>query len=239
MRNLTFVFRTTLALLCAGAMLCGSGLRAQTQKPTPTENLPPPTYSLQNDTLAGVRYDNNWQLYFGAGFRHFNAGPNLFHGASLGGPDVQITRRLSHRWAVTGNGRGYWGTSGAAPNKYGIEGPMVSEYLFLGGPEYRGPRNEHAALNFHALVGGARATYDSDLGKVPPGAVGFYNNGTSFAGAFGGSLDLNRSPRWALRISPDMMLTHHGSEYQEQFALSVGVLYRWTKKQPHPAAKKP
>lgn len=240
MRNLTFVFRTRLALLCAGAMLCGQGLQAQTQKPTPTESLPASTYSLQNDTLAGVRYDNHWQLYFGAGYRHFNAGPDLFQGAQLGGPDVQITRRLSPHWGATGNVRGYWGTSGATPNKYGIQGPLVSEYLFLGGPEYRGPRNEHAAVNFHALIGGAYGVYDADLGRIPPGMVGFYSNGMSVAGAFGGSLDLNRSPRWALRLSPDLMVTHHGSQFQEQFAMSVGVLYRFApRKHANPKAKKP
>lgn len=240
MRNLTFVFRMRLALLCAGAIMCGQALFAQTQKPAATESLPPSTYSLQNDTLAGVRYDNRWQLYFGAGYRHFNAGPNLFQGAQMGGPDVQITRRLSTHWAATGNARGYWGTSGATPNKYGIAGPLVSEYLFLAGPEYRGPRNEHAAVNFHALVGGAYGIYDADLGKIPPGAVGFYNNGLSVAGAFGGSLDLNRSPRWALRLSPDLMVTRHGNQFQEQFAMSVGVLYRFVGK-PHakPTVNKP
>jgi hypothetical protein len=228
MRNLTFVFRMRLAILCAGAMLCGHELRAQTQTQTPPRSLPPTTISLQNDALAGVRYDNRWQFYFGAGYRHFNAGPGLLQGANLGGPDMQITRRMSSHWGATGNVRGYWGTSGAVPNQWGIQGPLVSEYLFLAGPEYRGPRNEHAAVNFHALAGGAYGIYDSDLKGHPPGAVGFYNNGLVFGSAFGGSLDLNRSANWALRISPDVMVTHHGGQYQEQFALSVGVLYRFT-----------
>lgn len=239
MRNLTFVLRTGLAFLCAGAMLCGQELRAQAQTQTPPRSLPPTTISLQNDTLAGVRYDNHWQLYFGAGYRHFNAGPDLLKGASLGGPDVQMTRRLSPHWGATGNVRGYWGTSGAVPNQYGIQGPLVSEYLFMAGPEYRGPRNEHAAVSFHALAGGAYGIYDSDLKGHPPAVVGFYNNGLVFAGAFGGSLDLNRSANWALRISPDLMLTQHGSQFQEQFGLSVGVLYRFPAKKHAKPAQKP
>ena len=118
------------------------------------------------------------------------------------------------------------------PIPYGIHGPLVSEYDFAAGPEYRGPHNKHAALNFHALVGGSYGVYETELEGVPPGHLGFYSNGVSFLGAFGGSLDLNRSANWALRISPDYMFTNHGSNYQNQFAISVGVLYRFNKKVP-------
>jgi hypothetical protein len=249
MRDLTLVFRTGLAFLCAGAMLCGQGLLAQTQTQTQTppksQGLPPTTISLQNDALTGVRYDNHWQFYFGAGYRHFNAGPDLFQGSNMGGPDMQVTRRLSDHWGATGNVRMYWGTSGVVPNSFGIEGPLVSEYDFLAGPEWRGPHNKHAAVNLHALVGGSYGVYETELEGHPPGELGFYPNGLAFAGAFGGSLDLNRSPKLALRISPDLMLTHHGNEFQEQFAISVGLLYRFSNQrhhkqqpQPPPPAKK-
>ncbi len=232
MRNLNFVLRTGLALLCAGAMIYGQEPRAgaQSQSSSPS-SLPPTTISLQNDTLANVRYDNKNQFYFGAGYRHYNAGPDLLHGNAMGGPDMQYTRRIANHWGLTGNMRAYYGTSGAVPNVYGVQGPLVSEYMFLGGPEYRSIHNEHAAVNFHALVGGSYGIYDADLPSgVTPAQVGFYSNGLAFGGAFGGSLDLNRSANWALRISPDLMLTHHGNQFQEQFAISVGVLYRFTGK---------
>jgi hypothetical protein len=49
----------------------------------------------------------------------------------------------------------------------------------------------------------------------------------SFGSAIGGSIDLNRSARWVFRISPDATLTDFGSAgIHEQFALSVGVVYR-------------
>ncbi len=255
MRNLTSVLKTGLALLCAGSMLYGQALHAQAPAPAqapppaqtppaaqapatpPTQGLPPSTISLDNNPLAGVTYTNHWQFYFGAGYRHFNAGPALHQNSIMGGPDMQVTRRLNNHWAATGNVRMYWGTSGTIPNPYAIQGPLVSEYDFAAGPEYRGPHNKHAALNLHALVGGSYGVYETELEGVPPGLLGFYPNGLSFLGAFGGSLDLNRSANWALRISPDYMMTHHGNMFQNQFAISVGVLYRFNHKVPKPVKK--
>ena len=240
MRNLTSVLKTGLALFCAGSMLYGQVLLAQAPAPTtpvPPTGLPPTTVSLDNNPLSGVNYQNHWQFYFGAGYRDFAAGPELHQRANMGGPDMQITRRLNNHWGATGNVRMYWGTTGTIPNPYGIHGPLVSEYDFAAGPEYRGPHNKHAALNFHALVGGSYGVYETELEGVPPGQLGFYSNGLAFLGAFGGSLDLNRSANWALRISPDYMFTNHGSNYQNQFAISVGVLYRFQKKVPKTAAK--
>jgi hypothetical protein len=185
-----------------------------------------------SDTLAGVHYDYKWEIYGGLAYSHFNAGPDLVQGSNLGGFDIQAARFFRKRWAVAANGRGYYGTSGVLPNPYGIKGPFVDEYMFMAGPEYRGPSNEHVSMTFHALFGGAHGSFESALqnqagAPVPPAALGLFSNQTTFGSAIGGSIDLNRSPRWVFRISPDATLTNFGSAgIHEQFALSVGVVYR-------------
>lgn len=185
-----------------------------------------------SDTLANIRYDYKWELYGGVAYSHFNAGPDLVQGSNLGGFDIQAARFFRKRWAVAANARGYYGTSGVDPNPYGIKGPFVSEHMFLVGPEYRGPSNEHVSMTFHALFGGAYGRFESALqdqsgATVPPAAVGLFSNQFTFGSAIGGSIDLNRSPRWVFRISPDATLTDFGSAgIHEQFALSVGVVYR-------------
>ena len=63
--------------------------------------------------------------------------------------------------------------------------------------------------------------------------LGLFNNGTVLATAIGGSVDLNRSPRLSLRISPDYLLTRFGGVSQNEFAISVGVLYRFRKMRSH------
>ena len=59
--------------------------------------------------------------------------------------------------------------------------------------------------------------------------LGLFSNGLTLATALGGSLDLNRSSRISLRLSPDYLLTRFGGVSQNEFAISVGVLYRLKK----------
>jgi hypothetical protein len=227
LRNTSF---SCLALAAMAALLFGSNCYAQTppaQSPTEVQASTPNTPTTPAGALSGVRYDYRWEIYGGVAYSHFNAGPNLLQGANLGGFDVQAARFLRPRWAIAANVRGYYGTSGVAPNPYGIQGPFVSEHMFLAGPEWRGPSNEHASLTLHALVGGAYGDFQRDIGTVPPAALGLFSNKFTFGSAFGGSLDLNRSPRLVFRISPDATLTTFGSGgLQDQFAISVGLVYR-------------
>ena len=85
-------------------------------------------------------------------------------------------------------------------------------------------------MTFHALVGGSYGVFNSavDQGVSGPN-LGLFNNGLALATALGGSLDLNRSPKFSLRISPDYLLTRFGGVSQNEFAISVGVLYRLSK----------
>ncbi len=188
-----------------------------------------------NSTLSGVTYNNRYEVYGGAAYAHFDAGPNILQGANLGGFDAQAARFFTRKWAAAGNVRGYFGTSGAVPNAFNIRGPFVDEIFFLGGPEYRAASNQHASITLHALFGGVHGSFDSALNdeagnRVDPSVVGFFNNQTTFGAAIGGSIDLNRSPRLAFRISPDATLTDFSTRGQggivQQFAISVGVVYR-------------
>ena len=187
--------------------------------------------------LAGVNYNNRYDLSVGMAYDHMKAGPNLLQGSNLGGLDVSGSYWLLKRWAVEGSGRYYLGTSGAAPNTYSINGPFVSEMFFVGGPEWLGPHNAHGDLIAHALVGGVYGQFEKDLRGQSPSVVGFYNNQIAPAAIIGGHIDLNRSARWVFRITPDAVITHYGINYGNKstqwdvnFAISVGVEYKFKKK---------
>jgi hypothetical protein len=210
------------------------GSIAEGQVVPPAQTIPEAP-SLQNETLKPLDYRNKYDIYGGLASSHFNAGPALIPGANLGGFDIQGTDWLTMRLGVTANIRGYYGTTGVVPNPYQIHGPFIMEHLFMGGASYRGPKNEHAALTFHGLVGGSYGVFDSAINSLPGGPpitapnLGLFNNGTTLAVAAGGSLDLNRSPKFSLRISPDYLLTRFGGVSQNEFAISVGILYRLKK----------
>jgi hypothetical protein len=220
------------------ALLAGSTQIGQAQNSDSNGKLPPPptidANVNRNLTLADVRYDNKYDVYGGFGSYHANAGPQLLGGANLGGFDVQGTRWFSQRLGVTANVRGDYGTIGVSPNPYGIKGPFIMEHMGLGGVSYRAKTGKPATLVLHGLFGADYGDFNHALGNlpapasgpVPPAAVGLFNNATTFAMALGGSLDLNRSPQLAFRISPDYIYTGFGGVTQNEFAISVGILYR-------------
>jgi hypothetical protein len=88
------------------------------------------------------------------------------------------------------------------------------------------------------LVGGAYGDFNSDLrGNTPgpTGPAGFYDNQVGLGGAFGGHIDLNRSPNWVFRVTPDALLTGYDGtgQYphtQWNFGISAGVQYKFKKK---------
>jgi hypothetical protein len=189
------------------------------------------------DPLANIHYDNKYDVSVGIAYAHMKAGPNLLQGSNLGGVDLSGSYWFRKHWALEGSGRGYLGTSGAAPNPYSINGPFVMEYLFVAGPEWLGPHNKHGALIAHALFGGAYGNFEQNLRGQSPAVVGFYNTQIAPAAILGGHIDLNRSAQWVLRITPDAILTRYGINYGDKvtqtdinFAISVGVEYRFKKK---------
>ncbi len=189
------------------------------------------------DPLANIHYDNKYDVSVGMAYAHMKAGPNLLQGSNLGGVDLSGSYWFRKHWALEGSGRGYLGTSGAAPNPYNINGPFVMEYLFVAGPEWLGPHNKHGAMIAHALFGGAYGSFEQNLRGQSPAVVGFYNTQVAPAAILGGHIDLNRSAQWVLRITPDAILTRYGINYGNKvtqtdinFAISVGVEYRFKKK---------
>jgi hypothetical protein len=60
--------------------------------------------------------------------------------------------------------------------------------------------------------------------------VGLYSDRTSPLFALGASVDVNRSRKWAIRLAPDLILEHFGTETREFFAISGGLVYRFGSK---------
>lgn len=229
--------RFTISLFAVAALTLSVAAQAQsTASPTAGNG----TY-IAIDPLANVRYDNRYDLSLVAAYAHLKAGPNILHGASLGGLDLSGSYWLTKHWGIEGSGRGYAGTSDVAPNSPPngqiIYGSYVGEYLFVAGPEWLGPHNKHIALIAHALVGGAYGDFERDLHGNSPSVVAFYNDQVAPAAVIGGHIDLNRSAHWVFRITPDALITRYGINYGPKtsqtdvnFGLSVGVQYKFSKK---------
>lgn len=222
------------ALAVVAVLALSSGNRAQAQS-TANPTAGAGTY-IASDPLAGVRYDNRFDVSMGMAYDHMKAGANVLQGANLGGLDLSASYWLMKHWGVEGSGRAYLGSSGTgATGPSVVHGPFVSQYLFVAGPEWLGPHNKHGALIAHAMFGGAY--FDAHLGNVTPQVENFYYNQIAPAAIIGGHMDLNRSAHWVFRITPDAVLTRYSTNYAPlitqndvNFAISVGVEYKFSKK---------
>jgi hypothetical protein len=177
---------------------------------------------------APATYDNKYEVYGGINYMNFQAGQNLPKRMNLAGAEVSLTDWLTDRLGVTGEYRGEAGTTPVLPSPASFKPSRQLVYMNMGlaGVQYRGPRNHYAAINYHAYIGAADGVFDGPSGYN----VGLYTNRTKPIGAFGGSLDYNRSKNLAFRLSPDLIIEHFGTEYRQFFAISGGVIYRFGKR---------
>lgn len=193
-----------------------------------------------------VYYNHRWDIYAGAAYTNFLAGPALIQRSNMGGWEAAATYWLNWHWGIQGNARMYIGTSGVYPNSGGgqynptcppfssvclqnptITGPRIMQYYFMGGPTYRVFRRAKASGTFHALFGNAWGIFDAaNLNGVNPQTIGLFATQWTFSSAIGGTFDYNYSPRIAFRAEPDLMITRYGGTAQQNFAFSVGPIFR-------------
>jgi hypothetical protein len=174
------------------------------------------------------QYSNRWDLFGGVQYSHFNpsAGRN-FPANNLLGWNGTATVYFRPLWGIEGSVRGLYGTMNAPTNQYGITNPKMSEYLWLFGPTFRLFRRENYAAGVHGLIGAAYGSFDKDFPPgISPNQIGVYNNKLAFGSAVGAWADYNLSSRLAVRIIADWQPTHYGYTVQNEFAGSVGVVYK-------------
>lgn len=185
---------------------------------------------------AKVTYDNKYEVYGGLNFMNFQAGQALPKRMNLGGGELLGTYWLNRKLGLGLDYRGEAGTTpvfaGAGQDPYDISRPLVYMNMLMVGAQYRGPKNQFAAIDYHAFIGAAKGVFDATRRANQPQffpLTGLYTNRTKPIAALGGSLDINVSKRFAVRLSPDLMLEHFGTETREFFAISGGVVYRFGK----------
>ena len=100
------------------------------------------------------------------------------------------------------------------------------QYFLMGGAQFRWSTKGRAQPFAHALIGiSLFRGFTSNRG--PAGNVYTYDDASSFAMALGGGLDLSVNKRIAIRIiQADYTPTFFGSGRQNNFRLSVGIIFK-------------
>ena len=215
----------------AGAAI-GQSQSSSSQTPDPSTQAQPqyqPSVTASGKLAAKppVTYDEKYEIYGGIGLQTFQAGQQLPKKMIFGNVDVSGTRWLTDHLGATVDFRGGAGTTQVFPNS-DLSRPLVVQYTGMGGVQYRGPKNQFAAINYHAYVGAMHGVFTETARQDL--YVGLYTNRTGPVGAVGGSVDFNYSKRIAFRLSPDLYFEHLGDDTREFFGFSAGVIYRLGKR---------
>ena len=215
-------------------------VQAQAQSTSSSDTQSEPDEPVAHGTIATaapVTYDNRYEIFGGLSYMGFKAGPYLTQNMNMGGGEL-----LGTYWLRNGLGRyikpnvlgvaaDYRFEAGTTPvqvNPVGLNRTLVYQDIVMGGVQVRGPRNEFFATNLHLLGGMSWANFSHGTEPAaPPQRVGLYGDSSAFMGAIGASLDINQSKQFAIRLSPDLMLSHFGSYTDTRFAIGVGVIYRF------------
>ncbi|MBX6361725.1 hypothetical protein [Pseudacidobacterium ailaaui] len=205
--------RTIFALLvCFPAFV---SLHAQVQANAPVSVLP--------------QYEERWDIYGGFAASHFNPGAGISVPAIwLKGWNGDATAWLKPAFGLEFSARGFYGTIIVPPNNLGISTSNMSEHLFLVGPNVRMLRRENYAAGMHLLMGAADGSFDQGFKGtgVQPYQLAIYNNKVAYGMAIGGWMDYNLNPRWSVRVTTDWQPTHYGYITQNEFAGTVGLVYK-------------
>ncbi|HEX4008142.1 MAG TPA: hypothetical protein VHX60_18355 [Acidobacteriaceae bacterium] len=180
------------------------------------------------------QYAQRWDIFGGAEYAHFNPGTGKGDGVkatNLLGWDGSATLWLRPVWGIEATARGVYGNMVIPANGLGIgTSEPMSERLFLFGPSFRFRRTPRYTLGMHTLIGAAYGVFDSGFpAGVTPQEVDIYNNKLAFGYVVGGFADYNLTPKISIRFISDWQPTHYGFSQQNEFAGSVGIVYKMGK----------
>ena len=218
------------AVLAAPAMLAQD---APAPTPAPAQTAGPRVRSTAKlAPSAGPRYDNRWELYGGLSFMNGQAGQNLPKRYNMAGGEGMATYWLGDHLGIAGDYRWEGGTTPLGPTPY-YNRVLVTQNIFSGGVQWRGPKNRYASIDYHALGGVSRGVFDHSMQSYPGGSpvsatqLGLYPNSSTGWAAAGGSLDFNYKPKIAIRLQPEIIFEHFGTELREFVSVSGGVVYKF------------
>jgi hypothetical protein len=242
-----FGFRTSVkcaAALISAALLTigGSNLQAQQQRrPSHETNA---TRKARKERIMQDTYTHRYEAAGGGGYLRFRSGETLQR-------NNEVTFWLSGtryftfnpRLGIVGEIRGAYGNAKVGNTAFNIANPQISQYNFMGGPNYRLVSREKYAISAFAVAGAAIGKFDSGSKGIPSSYLNLWQSDTRPVFSVGANFDWNLYPNFAIRVTP----TYVGNLYrladlvgpppqvppadkgsiQNNLGFNVGLVYRF------------
>ncbi len=176
------------------------------------------------------QYGERWDFYGGAQYSHFNPSPGRgVQAINLLGWQGDATAWMRDHFGIEGSARGLYGTLVVPANTEKIPlNPPMTEHLFLFGPNIRVMRRPNFTFGMHGLIGAAYGVFGSGFpAGTKPQDVGIFNDKLALGLGIGSWADYNLTPRLSVRVMTDWQPTHYGFTWQDEFAGSAGIVYKF------------
>ena len=172
-------------------------------------------------------YSHKFEVYGGGAYVRFRPGQSLQQ-LNEGAWNLGFTDYFRPRLGLTADVRGYYGNAYVGLNPYNIFTPSISEYTFMGGPQYRIISRIHWAISGQVLAGAAKGIFNATSGQLPGTLVGMWPNGTDLSIGVGVPIDYNLGPALAVRVNPNYLFTTFGSSVQtKNIGYTIDLVYRF------------
>ncbi|ADV82107.1 hypothetical protein [Terriglobus saanensis] len=186
-------------------------------------------------------YTHKWEVAGGGGYLRFRSGEFLQKNNEVTWA-TSLTRNFTPEWSVVGDVRGAYGNAKIGNNIFNIKNPLITEYTFMAGPQYRFYRKEKTAISAHVLAGAAMGNFDGGSKAIPAYRLGMWDTSTVAAFSVGVNFDYNLYHDLAFRITPTYVgtlfrgapiddntnrLSGSTGSVQNNVGVNVGVVYRW------------
>jgi hypothetical protein len=166
---------------------------------------------------------------FFAGYSFHSAEINTLtvdpHRTGQNGVNLEYTRNITRHVGLTGDASAHFHRDTRSTTT-GTFTSKRDQYFLLGGLQFKAGSRSRVQPFAHALFGASLFRgFTSDI--RPSGNVYTVDDATSFAMAFGGGFDIRVNKRIDLRlIQADYTPTFFGSGRQNNFRLSVGIIFK-------------
>lgn len=171
-------------------------------------------------------YTHQYEVYGGGGYLRFTPGSSLQH-LNEAAWNAGFTDYVKGKIGITADFRGYYGTAFTYINEFQVFNPSISQYTFLAGPQVRLVERLHWGISANALVGAGHGNFSTNTGGLPGTLIGLYPDGTAFNLSISAPIDYNLGPTFAIRITPNYLMTNYGSSIQNNLGWNAGVVWRF------------
>jgi hypothetical protein len=159
-------------------------------------------------SLSAGQVAPQWEIFGGYSYMRFDSPPLGYPTwTNLNGFNAEVTYNITHRFSVTADGSGGYGS-------------MITAYNYMIGPQYS-LRKEKSKYFAHAFFGKAENTVSiTTLIKS-----GFESVGRAFA--VGGGYDRDLTPRFTFRVMGDYLHTDTFGNSQGDARISTGLVFHF------------